>query len=145
METRIFTFGSNQYDPFTGKHLLGFYATVTAPTAETCEQVMQRLYGGMWATDYPSVEAAGGEEYGLIEHVRIVLGASAGGHQLADDDVPEGRVIGRAAVDEPGLIVGDTADEQRDNAYAAYERDEAEYLPTCPECMGQHHTVEPCR
>jgi hypothetical protein len=44
-----------------------------------------------------------------------------------------------------GLIVGDTADEQRDNAYAAYERDEAEYLPTCPECMGQHHTVEPCR
>jgi len=28
--------------------------------------------------------------------------------------------------DEPGLIVGDTADEQRDNAYAAYERDEAE-------------------
>jgi hypothetical protein len=49
-------------------------------------------------------------------------------------------------VDEtPGLIVGDLADEQRDNAYAAYERDEAEYLPTCPECMGQHHTVEPCR
>ena len=46
---------------------------------------------------------------------------------------------------EPGLIVGDTADEQRDNAYAAYERDEAEYLPTCPECMGQHHTIEPCR
>jgi hypothetical protein len=65
--------------------------------------------------------------------------------QSADDDVPDGRVIGRAPVDEPGVIVGDTAVEQRDNAYAAYERDEAEYLPTCPECMGRHHTVEPCR
>jgi hypothetical protein len=37
-----------------------------------------------------------------------------------------GPVDGGYLVDEtgPGLIVGDTADEQRDNAHAAYERDE---------------------
>ena len=88
--------------------------------------------------------------YEQLDEVLILapedIPAEGEGGQLADDDdVPEGRVIGRAPVDEPGLIVGDTADEQRDNAYVAYERDEAEYLPTCPECMGQHHTVEPCR
>jgi hypothetical protein len=33
---------------------------------------------------------------------------------------------GLVQVDPPRLIVGDTAAEQRDNAYAAYERDEAE-------------------
>jgi len=91
METRIFTFGSNQYDPYTGKHLLGFYATVTAPTAGTCEQIMQHLYGGMWATDYPTVEAAGVGEWGLIEHVRIVLGAtSAPDCKLCGHDVDGG-------------------------------------------------------
>lgn len=43
-----------------------------------------------------------------------------------------GPVDGGTLVDEtvPGLIVGDTAAEQRDNAYAAYERDEAEDTPT---------------
>lgn len=33
---------------------------------------------------------------------------------------------GLVAPYSPGVIVGDTADEQRDNAYAAYERDESE-------------------
>jgi hypothetical protein len=46
----------------------------------------------------------------------------------------------------PGLIVGDTADEQRDNAYAAYERDEAKYLdlPRCPNCHGRHDVTAGC-
>jgi hypothetical protein len=80
-------------------------------------------------------------------------------YELVDETVPDGRVIGRAPVDEPGLIVGDTAVEQRDNAYAAYERDEAEpgwqdeatglvsggLVPNCPTCGNDHHTVEPCR
>lgn len=77
--------------------------------------------------------------------VPLHTGGVVDGGQLVDETMPEGRVIGRAPIDEPGPIVGDTAVDQRDNAYAAYERDEAEYLPNCPECMGQHHTIEPCR
>ncbi len=50
-------------------------------------------------------------------------------YELAPDDDP---TTDRYA---PSLIVGDTADEQRDNAYAA----------RCPNCHGRHHTVEPCR
>jgi hypothetical protein len=53
----------------------------------------------------------------------------------ADDSEVTQPIAGRAPaelaggliqVDPPRLIVGDTAAEQRDNAYAAYERDEAE-------------------
>lgn len=73
MVTRIFTFGHGQFCPFTGMHLLGFYATVTAPSVEQCEQVMHATFGGMWATDYPDVKAAGGDEFPLVEHARIVI------------------------------------------------------------------------
>jgi len=104
METRIFTFGYGQRCPFTGKNLLGYYATVIAPSHEQCTQVMNAMFDGAWATDYPSVEAAGGNEFELVEHARIVIPAEGG--QLADDDVPDGRVIGRAPVDEPA---GDTS------------------------------------
>lgn len=58
-----------------------------------------------------------------------------------------GAVTEQGLVDEtPGLIVGDTADEQRNNAYAAYERDEAEYLdlPRCPNCHGRHGVADGC-
>lgn len=87
-------------------------------------------------------------------------GVVDGGKLVTDDDEPDGRVIGRATVDEGagGLIVGDTAVEQRDNANAAYERDESGgwrdestgltsggLVPNCPRCGGDHHTVEPCR
>jgi hypothetical protein len=118
METRIFTFGYGQRCPFTGKKLLGYYATVIAPSLEQCTQVMNAMFDGVWAAEYPSVEAAGGEEYGLIEHARIVIPAELklkpweSSAPLADriaesmepiqsDEVPDGRVIGRAPVDEP--------------------------------------------
>lgn len=56
------------------------------------------------------------------------------------------------------VFSGGLVDEQRDNAYAAYDGDEADgwrddatgltsggLVPNCPTCGGDHHTVEPCR
>lgn len=37
---------------------------------------MEAMFGGVWATDYPTVEeATGGGEFELIEHARIVIPA----------------------------------------------------------------------
>jgi len=124
METRIFTFGYGQRCPFTGKELLGHYATITAPSIEKCLDVMNAMFDGVWATDYPTVEEAGGEEYGLIEHARIVIPVPIvpeGGDGEAVSDIPTSW-----SDEATGLVSGGL-------------------VPNCPTCGGDHHTVEPCR
>lgn len=75
MITQVFTFGSGQTCPYTGQDLYGHYATVVAADKADCLALMIAMFGGRWAFQYDSVEAASPPGYGpLVEHMRLTLG-----------------------------------------------------------------------
>lgn len=127
-----FSFGHGQNDPATGMSLLDHYVTVVAPTYEECREAMLgSRFGRAWSFDYLAGAARATEWIPRwIEHEVIVApGTGEVAAQKALFAAADVLAASSKPADETGgLIVGDTADEQRDNAYAAYDRDEAE----CP-------------
>lgn len=61
----IFTFGMGQ------KHALRFVRIVG--TVDSSREEMFARFGTAWASQYPSVEAAGVEKFGLLELTRFDL------------------------------------------------------------------------
>lgn len=74
MITQVFTFGYGHVCPYTGQKLDDHYATVTAPDHAQCVALMVGMFGSQWAFQYDSPEAAGVERFGLVEHMRLMVG-----------------------------------------------------------------------
>ena len=78
MVTRIFTFGYGQTCPFTGKKLLDYHVSITAPTAAQCKEVMFATFGEAWSHEYGSLdEATRGGQFPSTEHASITIGAGS--------------------------------------------------------------------
>lgn len=121
--TRIYTFGHGQHCPFTQKHLLDHYVTITAPTAAYCRQVMDKLFDGNWSADYlpgaPRLEAWLPQ---WTEHMRIVIPAVlqpdadlAGLYYSREADDPTPVSPARVPLHTGGMVDGDRLVDETDS------------------------------
>lgn len=143
--TRYFSFGHGQTDPLSGKNLLNHYVTVVAATAEDCREAMlASRFGREWAFEYtPGTVSAEWWIPQWTEHERIdATGLRPGEHgRVTNPNLAQflagkehkrreaARFLGLTEsakhypADPIGVVEGDLAAEQYDNAAARYERD----------------------
>jgi hypothetical protein len=81
---RVFTFGHGHTNPKTGKDLFNHYVVINANTAEQCRMKMLNHFGGQWAFEYRTCEAAGVERWGMRELPRKEWPASSKQYVIRD-------------------------------------------------------------